>query len=107
HAVDEHGNQLRDDGEILFPGDQKATPYRSAAELMDLLAASDRVAECLTRKVIQFSLGRPLVASDARLVRQIHQQARQHGGTYAATMKAIVLSDLVQKTRTEPTKQDE
>ncbi|MFP6614463.1 MAG: DUF1592 domain-containing protein, partial [Pirellulales bacterium] len=40
---DEHGNALREDGEIIFPGSASAVKYRSAAELMDLLAASDRV----------------------------------------------------------------
>lgn len=100
HERDEHGNELRDDGEILFPGRAEPVVYRNSSELMNLLASSDRVAECLTRKVTQFALGRPLVASDAREVRKIHERAIQHGGTYAATVTAIVLSDLVQKTRT-------
>ena len=70
-------------------------------ELMDLLAKSVRVKECLTRKLTQFSIGRPLVAADARIVRQIHQQAAQAGGTYRSTVTAIINSDLIQKTRTE------
>lgn len=100
HDSDEYDNKLRDDGEILFPGNSEPVKYATAAELMDLLAESDRVAECLTRKVTQFALGRPLVASDAREVRKIHRQAQEKGGTYAGTVTAIVLSDLVQKTRT-------
>ncbi len=101
HEVDEHGNKLRDDGEILFPGNAQPVKYQSSAELMDLLASSNRVGRCLTRKVTQFALGRPLVASDARIVRQIHERAQNDGGTYTATITAIVMSDLVQKTRTE------
>ncbi len=101
HKVDRHGNQLREDGEILFPGTGKPVAYKSASELMDLLANSDRVSQCLTRKLTQFALGRPLVAADARSVRQIHGQAHENGGTYASTITAIVMSDLVQQTRTE------
>ena len=101
HEVDEHGNRLREDGEILFPGAAEPVSYQSAAELMNLLAESPRVAECLTRKLTQFAIGRPLVAADAAEVRRIHQAAKQAGGTYAATLSAIVTSDLVLKTRTQ------
>ena len=101
---DEHGNALREDGEILFPGDAAPTRYRNSAEMMRLLAGSDRVQQCLTRKVTQFAIGRPLFASDARIVRKIHEMAMKDGGTYQAVIRAVVMSDLVQKTRTEPRK---
>jgi hypothetical protein len=106
HETDEHGNTLREDGEILFPGDATPTAYSTSAEMMKLLASSPRVSECVTRKLTQFSLGRPLFASDARFVRQIHQSAQQQGGSYQSVVTAIVMSDLVQKTRTEPRQQD-
>jgi hypothetical protein len=101
HETDMHGNQLRQDGEILLPGEAKPVSYDTSAEMMDLLADSDRVSQSLTRKVIQFSLGRPLFAADAKAVREIHAAARRDGGTYSDLMTAIVLSDLVQKIRTE------
>jgi hypothetical protein len=101
HEIDEHGNVLRDDGEILFPGEERPVPYKSCAELMDLLAASDRVRRGLTRKVTQFALGRPLVEEDEPLLEAIHAEALAGGGTYASLIAAIVLSDLVLKTRTE------
>lgn len=101
HEVDQHGNALRDDGEILFPGEAMPLQYKSSAELMDLLAASPRVQASLTWKVTQFALGRPLNASDAPTVASIHQAAQQNGGTYPSLMTAIVTSDLVQKSRTE------
>ncbi|MFN4259267.1 MAG: DUF1592 domain-containing protein [Gemmataceae bacterium] len=103
HDQDEHGNRLRDDGEILFPGSDKPVAYRSSAELMDLLAASARVRETFTLKVTQFALGRPLVKTDAPFLKEIHQAAQEGGGTYASLITAIVLSDLVRKTRTEKT----
>ena len=75
--------------------------YRSSAELMDLLASSDRVSQSLSWKVIQFALGRPLVAEDAALVDKVHEQSRANGGTWTSLMVSLVSSDLVQKTRTE------
>ncbi|TWT50723.1 Planctomycete cytochrome C [Rubripirellula amarantea] len=91
HEQDEHGNKLREDGEILFPGDAEPVKYETAAEMMDLLANSDRVAACLTRKVIQFCIGRPLDVVDARSVRQVHEAA----GGKAATYQSIVTELLV------------
>ena len=101
HNKDEHGNTLREDGEILFPGTIKPVAYKTSAELMDLLAKSDRVRESLTWKVTQFALGRPLVAADARIIKDIHTKAWKNGGTYESLVTAIVMSDLVQMTRTE------
>ncbi len=101
HERDEHGNELREDGEILFPGDAEPVSYSNSHEMMNLLASSDRVQQCLTRKVVQFALGRPLVASDAAEIRAIHQASQKNGGTYRSLMVALVKSDLVQQTRTE------
>ena len=98
---DEHGNELREDGEVLFPGTAKPVAYKTSAELMDILAENDRVRESLTWKVTQFALGRPLGASDAATVTKIHKTAQANGGTYQALMKAIVTSDLVLMTPTE------
>ncbi|QGJ71358.1 Planctomycete cytochrome C [Planctomycetales bacterium 10988] len=101
HETDEYGNPLREDGELLFPGTAEPISYETAAELMDLLAESERVRECITWKVAQFALGRPLVAADTPLLQQIHRTSQQQGGTYAEVITAIVMSDLVLKTRTE------
>jgi hypothetical protein len=101
HDVDEHGNELREDGEILFPGAARPVAYSSSAEMMDLLADNDRVMRNVTRKLTQFALGRPLVAADEPSVEQIHAQSTKGGGTYQSLISAIVLSDLVTTTRTE------
>jgi hypothetical protein len=97
HETDEHGNELRDDGEILFPGHEEAVHYESSAEMMDLLAASPRVRRAITRKLTQFAIGRPLTEVDEPIVEKIHQAATAEGGTYADLMQEIVMSDLVQK----------
>lgn len=99
HERDEHGNVLREDGEILIPGQSRPMAYANTGELMDLLAGSDRVRMCLTRKVAQFALGRPLSPADAPILDTIHAQAQADGGTYEALITAIVLSDLVRTNR--------
>ena len=101
HDVDEHGNELREDGEILFPGAARPVAYSNSAEMMDLLADNDRVMRNVTRKLTQFALGRPLVAADEPSVEQIHAQSTEGGGTYQSLITAIVMSDLVTTTRTE------
>ncbi|MBW3624373.1 MAG: DUF1592 domain-containing protein [Armatimonadetes bacterium] len=99
--VDRHGNKLREDGEILFPGESKPVPFKTVSELTGLLAESDRVKMNMTRKVTQFALGRPLVESDAPILTKIHAAAQKGGGTYAGLITSVVMSDLVQMTRTE------
>jgi hypothetical protein len=98
---DEHGNKLRADGEIFFPGTANAIQYKSTSELMDLLANNKRVQETITWKLTQFALGRPLAAKDARIINQIHTAAWGNEGTYQDLMIAIMTSDLVMLTQTQ------
>jgi hypothetical protein len=101
HETDEHGNKLREDGEITLPGSSEPIGYKSSAELMNLLAQSDRLKKGITRKMIQFVIARPLVPADLVEVDQIHQRAWQDGGTYASIMTEILASDLVRMKRPE------
>ena len=101
HEEDEHGNELREDGVILFPGTADSITYNTSADLMDHLANSDRIKESLTWKLTQFALGRPLGFDDAASVDKIHQKAQKNGGTYQSLIAEIVKSDLVRMTPTE------
>jgi hypothetical protein len=107
HEKDKFGNALREDGEITFPGEEEARSYSTSAELMDLLANSERVQKNMTRKVTQFAIGRPLVESDAATIDKIHHEAQQNGGTYQSLITAIVMSDLVRMVQTEPKPQEQ
>jgi hypothetical protein len=100
HPKDEHGNALQENGVILFPGEAEPVEFQTASQLMDLLASHDRVRETLTRKVVQFAIGRPLTAEDAPVVSRIHEEALQSGGTYSSLLRAIALSELVLTTPT-------
>jgi len=101
HELDKHGNQLRDDGRILFPGASESVKYQNSAEMMTLMAESDRVRQSITWKLAQFAMGRPLGSSDAATIAKIHADAERGGMTYRAIMTSIVMSDLVQMIRTE------
>ena len=67
-------------------------------------ANSERVRESITRKITQWALGRPLVEADDPIIGKIHAEAMKGGGTYVNVISAIVMSDLVQMTRTEKRK---
>jgi len=102
--VDPHGNKLREDGEVRIPGEAKPRTYQSVSELMDVLAKSERVAESLTWKLVQFGLGRRLTAEDAPLVGEVHRAAvAADGGSYRALIKALVMSDLVRRNQVDET----
>ena len=98
---DMHGNRLREDGTMLIPGAAKPVTYKTSAELMDLLAGSPRMKQTMTWKLTQFALGRPLGQRDAAILEEIHRNADENGGTYTSLITAIVMSDLIQLTRTE------
>jgi hypothetical protein len=100
--IDKHGNELREDGKVVIPGQREPVAYQSTAELMDILAESDRVNQTLTWKVAQWALGRPLTSRDATTLDSIHAISQKDGGTYHNVMTALVMSDLVQTTLTEP-----
>lgn len=103
---DEHGNELRQDGQVLIPGQEEPIPYQTTSEFLGLLANSDRVSESLTWKVTQFAVGRPLGPEDYATVTEIHERSRDEGGTWKTLLTAIVLSDLVWLTPTEPVVSD-
>lgn len=100
---DEHGNKLREDGAILFPGSAKPVNFDTSAQLMDALAKSDRVRESITWKIAQFAIGRPLGAADASILEAVHKEAMANGGTWSSTLTAIIMSDLVRTTRVQDT----
>jgi hypothetical protein len=99
--MDGMGNTLREDGSVLVPGAAEPVAYDNAAMLMNILAGSDRVRETLAWKLTQFALGRPLGPADVPAMEAIVAASERGGGTYTSLMKAIVMSDLIQRTPTE------
>ena len=101
HDIDAHGNRLREDGEILLPGREQPATFRTIAEMMEILAGSERVQRNFTRKFAQFALGRPLTSADAASIDQVHHLAQEGGGTYASLVAALAVSDLLRLSRPE------
>ncbi|WP_162006769.1 DUF1592 domain-containing protein [Roseimaritima sediminicola] len=99
HTEDEHGNPLREDGAVQIPGSGQPQAYETTQQLAQLLAASDRVQDTLCWKLAQFAVGRPLTAADAPVMQQVCESSQAAGGSYRDVIRAIVLSDLVRKTR--------
>lgn len=99
--ADEFGNDLREDGEVLFPGAREPVPFASVGELMDVLAGSDRVRDCATLKATQFALGRGLAASDGCSLVAVREAFTASEGTYQDLMVAIALSDGFRTIRVE------
>jgi len=98
---DRHGNPLKEDGAIRLPGLPEPLEFASGGELMGLLAGSERVSRNFTRKLLQFTLGRPLAGSDARAVRDIHDAFSAGGGTYRSLITAIATSEVLRTIETQ------
>ncbi|MDF1816263.1 MAG: DUF1592 domain-containing protein [Verrucomicrobiales bacterium] len=96
HHKDHHGNPLREDGKILFPGEAEAVSYKTSSELMNLLAGSDRAQETIAWKLTQFSIGRPIRSDDLPTMQQIVSRSKKAGGTWHALIEAIAMSDVIQ-----------
>ena len=94
---DEHGNKMREDGEMFIPFLSKSLVYTNSAEMMDHLAGSERVKETITAKLIQYIIGRSLVASDANAISEINKKAQEENGTYQSTVRAILTSKYILK----------
>ena len=100
--VDHFGNDLRQDGSVIFPGGSATpTPYSNVAELMTLLAGSDRVRDCMSLKVSQWAVGRPIADTDGCSMSAIRDRFVAGGGTYQELMVAIALSPMVRQIRVE------
>ena len=99
---------------MLFLGSYSYRPNIDAAEFLiqnvwpmikrELPEAKLVIAGQKPWKIAQFALGRPITAEDAPELEQVHQTEQDRGGTYVDVVSALVMSDLVQATATEPPK---
>ena len=98
--VDEHGNELRSDGQLNTQFHDNV-PFDDAAELADILAADDRVAECMLLNVAQFSLGRRLAVADGCMLKAVRKKARKDGFGYVEILEGIVKQDAFAQIRVD------
>lgn len=98
---DHYGNELREDGRVLVPGDETETPYETVEELMDILATNDRVRDCMTLKATQFALGRPILETDGCSLSETRERLRSTDATFQDLLVSIGLSPGFRTLRTE------
>lgn len=95
------GNPLREDGYLLLPGEGEEKPYTTVGEMMDLLAGSDRVRECLALKGTQFAVARPLLESDTCSIDGLQASFAASDGTWRDLVLGITLSPGFRSIRVE------
>jgi len=88
------GHDLRADGWISAgnSGTGDKVPYKDLPDYMRLMRADANVGKCLTKKQLQFALGRLMGASDHAALEQIHAATTAAGGTYPALVRALATS---------------
>lgn len=91
---DRFGNPLEQDGTVVLEEGQ--VDFETTAELGELLAGSERVAACMSRKSTQYALGRPLELEDRPNDQCIDDEVTKRflasSGTYRDLVLAIALS---------------
>ncbi len=90
----EHGKPVDVSGEIFAElAPDAAGPFSGGAELMQRLAASRSVHDCVTRKTYMYALGRMLGEPDACALEALQGPFFAGGGHIEDMLTAIVVSD--------------
>jgi hypothetical protein len=92
HLEDFYGNALREDGYVQFIGDPEQHEYTSIAGMMEILAQSEQVRDCMGLKTTQFAVGRPLLTTDECSVDRVLERFADSAGTWRDLVVAITLS---------------
>lgn len=98
---DQYGNELYQDGQVLFPGQGEIIDYTSTAELNELLADNDVVKACMAEKSSQYAIGRPLAKAEDCSLEVVDEHFLSSGGTYQDLMVAIALSPMFRRIHLE------
>ncbi|MDA9934706.1 DUF1588 domain-containing protein [Rubripirellula sp.] len=93
-------------GEIIDSGDASLDgKVVNAIDLINKLAASERVEQVFVRHAFRFWMGRNETLNDAPVLQEAHRAYRDSGGSMKALIVSLVTSDaFLYRTRLEPTK---
>ncbi len=81
-------------GEITESGDPALDgPVKDAIEMIEKLAASERVEQVFVRHAFRFWMGRNENLHDARVLQAAHRAYRENGGSMKALITSLVTSD--------------
>ena len=81
-------------GEIIDSGDPALDgPVKNALEMIEKLAASERVEQVFVRHAFRFWMGRNETLNDAPVLQSAHKAYRESGGSMNALLAALLTSD--------------
>ncbi len=90
----EWDNPVDTSGEIIDSGDANLDgPVNSALEMIERLAASERVEQVFVRHAFRFWMGRNETLNDAPVLQAAHQAYRSNGGSMKALIISLLTSD--------------
>tara|TARA_B100000674_G_scaffold463281_1_gene444164 strand:+ start:163 stop:795 length:633 start_codon:yes stop_codon:yes gene_type:complete len=90
----ELGKPVDTSGEIIDSGEPALDgPVKNALELIDKLAASERVEQVFVRHAFRFWMGRNETINDRPLLQAAHKAYRDSGGSMKALLISLLTSD--------------
>jgi hypothetical protein len=90
----ELGKPLDTSGEIIDSGDPSLDgPVKNALEMIDKLAASERVEQVFVRHAFRFWMGRNETLEDAPTLQSAHRAYKENDGSMKALLTSLLTSD--------------
>jgi len=86
-AKDAHGNALTGEGTVTVAGKELA--FKNMREYVAAVSQSPDLQTCLVKKVVQYTLARPLEAKDDPLVKALAAKFSQDGRRYKSLLVAM------------------
>jgi hypothetical protein len=88
------GKPVDTSGEILFSGDPTLDgPVKDPLEMIQKLAASERVKQVFVRHVFRFWMGRNETINDAPILQDAYKAYHDGGGSMKALLTSLLTSD--------------
>lgn len=90
----DHGKPVDTSGEIILSGDPALDgPVKDPMEMIQKLAASERVEQVFVRHVFRFWMGRNETINDAPILQEAHKAYRGSNGSMRALLTSLLTSD--------------
>ena len=101
--ITELGEPVDTSGEILDSGDPALDgPVKNALEMIDKLAASERVEQVFVRHTFRFWMGRNETINDAPILQAAHRAYKENDGSMKALLTSLLTSDAFLYRKVEP-----
>lgn len=91
---DEHGNVMTTEGWIPALASGEMTSFTTLEEFTRHLVNSEAAQQCISRKMVEYFIGKRLSIENKPLVAQVHQQFVANGETYAGLVQAITAHEV-------------